>query len=248
VEILQGWENSLTVPNIVSDDGTVDFAAQGEQRLAAQKSLGQPMLNTLKISGLQDIKDFYDYAKNNKTNSEVFVTTTASGTRLGVPELQIRHDIKKHNSTREEWDNVLNNIENIERLAVSGENNSFGNRHLLLKVNTPNGVYGVTISLSGEHNDIETIFKSTGKNGVDAWLNKAASKRPELNSPVESRISGVTPSLPPLKDIISQARKNLGQNRRGQNRPQQSGDTAGLGEWLDRAEYRAAGKRNRRAI
>jgi hypothetical protein len=43
VEILQGWENGLTAPNIVRQENETDV--QYEQRMAAQESLGQPITN-----------------------------------------------------------------------------------------------------------------------------------------------------------------------------------------------------------
>ncbi|GBR72782.1 putative phage protein p10 [Candidatus Termititenax aidoneus] len=220
-EILNGWlgedrRQSLKVPNVRRLEN--ETTAQYEQRLAAQESLGQPMLNArMTAFGSSNFTDFYKWAENNtdKKNKKYFEYRN-NNLDLDIPEDIIKHDKNKHGLSAAEIKNVLANIKIPER-AVFNNKSSIGGQAVLLKVNTGSGDYGVVLETFPKRNIVTTIFKSTGENGVDAWLNKnggvTQATAPSENNPSQSgqRADNLPVASPftPLTDIIAQTRANI---------------------------------------
>jgi hypothetical protein len=76
----------------------------------------------------------------------------------------------------------------------------------LLKIQTPENAYGVTLEVNQNGNNvITTAFKSTGENGVASWINKEAGLSPLA-------VSSGSSLGQPLIDIITQARERSGAN------------------------------------
>lgn len=171
-----------------------------------------PLEQAMFKSPLKNVGEFYDsVVKGEENRPRYFSFTTPSGAEVGLPDYVVRHDINGHNLTNTDLENVFENLENIERYGVSERPTEFAEKSLLLKVNTPQGPYGVAVALGKNQNFISTVFKSTGEKGVDAWIESGASLRPANNPPAalgETPIS-VVPQGKPLKDIISEARSEI---------------------------------------
>jgi hypothetical protein len=183
--------------------------------------------------GSSSFTDFYKWAETNKDKrNKKYFEYRADGIEFDVPEDTVKHDKNKHGLTLEEWQELAGNVRTPARFAP-GKKSTIGSNGVLLKIKTPSGFYGLSFEVFKDRNIVTTAFKSTEK-GIAAWIKKnavgtmqtASTTGPETNN-LES--GGLLPEQC-LTDIIARVRKNLGQNRRGQNRPQQSGDTARLGE------------------
>lgn len=118
-------------------------------------------------------------------------------------QVRIKHDAvnhteNKHQLTSDEWNNILENLTNIEKAEISKE--TFSNDKVaLVKINTPMGKYGVAIQFANGKNYIATAFKSTDK-GINAWMKKSSAKTLS-NNPIAT-----------LEDKSSESDVILGQN------------------------------------
>lgn len=162
-------------------------------------------------SPLKNVGEFYDsVVKGEENRPRYFLFATPSGAEVGLPDYVVRHDIDGHNLTHEELENVFDNLENVERYGVSNKETELAKGSLLLKVNTPQGTYGVSVALGENRNFISTVFKSTGEKGVDAWIEKEASRVPSSQpTATDDNVNSVATSGKPLKDIISEARSEI---------------------------------------
>lgn len=189
-------------------DGAIslDFGSVAEG-VEAGAELEQAMFK----SPIQSVGEFYDsVVSGQEERPRYFPFTTPSGTELGLPDYVVRHDINGHNLTRGELENVFDNLENVEAYGVSDKETELAKRNLLLKVKTPQGIYGVSVALGENRNFVSTVFKSTGERGVDSWIEKEASRVPSSQpTATDDNVNSVATSGKPLKDIISEARSEI---------------------------------------
>ena len=190
----------------------LDFNKAEAQSVSKGVETASPLEQAMFKSPLKNVGEFYDsVVKGDENRPRYFSFTTPSGAEVGLPDYVVRHDINGHNLTNTDLENVFENLENIEHYGVSERTTEFAEKSLLLKVDTPQGPYGVAVALGKNQNFISTVFKSTGEKGVDAWIESGASLRPANNPPAalgETPIS-VVPQGKPLKDIISEARSEI---------------------------------------
>lgn len=90
-----------------------------------------------------------------------------------LPSDTVIHDSKKHSLTEKDWNDLLENFDNIENAIVSkNKKTKNSNQDILLKIKANDDLYGVAVAIGNNFNIITTAFKSTGK-GINAWMNKA---------------------------------------------------------------------------
>lgn len=185
-----------------------------------------PLEQAMFKSPLKNVGEFYDsVVKGEENRPRYFSFTTPSGAEVGLPDYVVRHDINGHNLTNTDLENVFENLENIERYGVSDKETELAKNSLLLKINTPEGIYGVSIALGENRNFVSTVFKSTGERGVDAWIEKEASRVPPSHpAATNDNVNSVATSGKPLKDIITEARSEINTAAEGE----QSAETDAL--------------------
>jgi hypothetical protein len=151
-----------------------------------------------------NIGDFVDGVENMDTGKKsYFQYKTKDDVLLDIPSDTILHDKNKHDLKKEDWENLLNNIENIENWTESSYSTTQG-KALLLKVRAGDNVYGVTIEhTKNGRNIVTTAFKSTDK-GIDTWIKRETAKTlPSHPIASESKTPSVAPLSRSLKHIIA---------------------------------------------
>lgn len=181
------------------------------QSISEGVETASPLEQAMFKSPLKNVGEFYDsVVKGEENRPRYFSFTTPSGAEVGLPDYVVRHDINGHNLTNTDLENVFENLENIERYGVSDKETELAKNSLLLKINTPEGIYGVSIALGENRNFVSTVFKSTGERGVDAWIEKEASRVPPSHpAATNDNVNSVATSGKPLKDIITEARSEI---------------------------------------
>ncbi|MCD7739970.1 MAG: hypothetical protein LUH11_01285, partial [Candidatus Gastranaerophilales bacterium] len=154
-------------------------------------------------------------AKENNTKlQKSYFDYTDGKISVRVPHDTVAHDKNKHNLSADEWTNILENLSNIENAGISKKSNS-NDKVALLKINTPNGKYGVTIQFANGANQISTAFKSTDK-GIDDWIKKGSANRmtsePSSSSRDDNTSNAVALVSQNLNDIISYIKERIKSN------------------------------------
>lgn len=184
----------------------------------------------------ENFEDFYNQvfekeseAKENNTKiAKSYYQYNDDKVQVRVKHDAINHGKNRHQLTIDEWKSVLENLTNIENAGIS--NKKYSNDDVaLIKINTPNGKYGVAIQYANGTNQISTAFKSTDK-GIDAWIKKgSANSLP--NNPVatleQSSISDAVVSQN-LTNIINGIKEKLNPN---------SGNHEVMFQSIDQSDY-----------
>lgn len=200
-------DDVLTGAQIVFENGGIAFKNRGFT-LTEDGMFEQAMFR----SKIDNVGDFYDsVVKKEENRPRYFSYMTKSGAELALPDFIINHDISGHNLTRSDFETVFQNIDHVEKVSLSSERTDLAQNSLLVKIKTPSGFYGVAIALGKSKNYISTIFKSTGKKGVDVWINKGKAIGPTNNpsAPLGEPPISVAPYGHSLKNIISEIRKEI---------------------------------------
>lgn len=200
-------DDVLTGAQIVFENGGIAFKNR-DFTLTEDGVFEQAMYR----SKIDNVGDFYDsVVKKEDSRPRYFSYTTKSGAELSLPDYIINHDINGHNLTRDDFETVFQNLENIEKISLSDEKTDLAKNSLLIKINTPSGSYGIAVALGKNKNYISTVFRSTGKKGVDAWVEKGNAIGPTNNpsAPLGKTPVSVVPYGHSLKDIISEVRKEI---------------------------------------
>lgn len=154
----------------------------------------------------ENFADFYNQVfikeqeskENNTVIKKSYFEYKNDDIQVRIKHDAINHTENKHQLTSDEWNNVLENLTNIEKAEISKE--TFSNDKVaLVKINTPMGKYGVAIQFANGKNYIATAFKSTDK-GINAWMKKSSAKTLS-NNPIAT-----------LEDKSSESDVILGQN------------------------------------
>lgn len=200
-------DDVLTGAQIVFENGGIAFKNR-DFTLTEDGVFEQAMYR----SKIDNVGDFYDsVVKKEDSRPRYFSYTTKSGAELSLPDYIINHDINGHNLTRDDFETVFQNLENIEKISLSDEKTDLAKNSLLIKINTPSGSYGIAVALGKNKNYISTVFRSTGKKGADAWVEKGNAIGPTNNpsAPLGKTPVSVVPYGHSLKDIISEVRKEI---------------------------------------
>lgn len=121
------------------------------------------------------------------------------GLNLRIPHDTINHEQKKHKLTSEEWNNLLENIDNIAKADISKQKSSYDGKSVLLKVKTDDNVFGVVLETFKKNNPlISTAFIDTEKN-IDNWI-----KNEGVSSGTKTSFLNIT-----LNDIITDIQPNF---------------------------------------
>lgn len=122
----------------------------------------------------KEFAQFYAAAQNNAGKKQSYYTfTTQDGLDIDIPSDTILHNKKHPEMTAAKWQELLNNIDNIEvALALKNKKGTkYKGQPVLLKINGANTVFGVVAEIADNGRVlITTAFESMGKKGVDAWL------------------------------------------------------------------------------
>ena len=161
-----------------------------------------------------NIGDFYDFVKENPNNKQSYMVFLSNdGLPLDILSDTIKHDNKGHNLSKDDWNDVLSHIDNIEDAVLSVRPTNYGSRSYLLKIAGENRKYGVAIAYRNGSNLVTTIFKTTDK-GFEQWANKKTAKEPApyLQAGSSSKQAGnVTLGLS-INDIIDILKTNVNKN------------------------------------
>lgn len=189
-----------------------------------QSQVGAVMQNALHQSAMykspkQNFSDFYnqvfekekDAKENNANLKKSYYEYNNNNIYVRVNHDAINHGDDRHQLSAEEWENVLNNLSNIEKVGISKKQYSNDNV-ALIKINTPTGKYGVTIQFANGSNFIPTVFKSTDK-GIDAWI-KRGSANSSTSEPLTSRENSHTVAVVSQNptNIINYVKQKLNHN------------------------------------
>lgn len=132
-------------------------------------------------SPLSDMASFYDDVLTHpEKKKRYFSHMTPEGITVDVLSDTIAHD-QKHNMTANNWQEVLDNIDNVEAFVVS-DKPRFDGQPVLMKISTPSGKYGVVFEhMQNGRNIVTTAFKDSDKN-IDIWMKKETGKNQSLNT------------------------------------------------------------------
>lgn len=181
------------------DNANTDF----ENTVATQRSVNreQHFQSAMKKSQFSSFADFYNDVLENKQTKDKkqFNYLSNEGLNLRIPHDTINHEQKKHKLTAEEWNSLLENIDNIAKADISKRKSSYDGKSVLLKVKTDDNVYGVVLETFKKNNPlISTAFIDTEKN-IDNWIKNegvsSGTKTSFLNITLNNIITDVQPNF-----------------------------------------------------
>lgn len=181
------------------DNANTDF----ENTVATQRSVNreQHFQSAMKKSQFSSFADFYNDVLENKQTKDKkqFNYLSNEGLNLRIPHDTINHEQKKHKLTAEEWNSLLENIDNIAKADISKRKSSYDGKSVLLKVKTDDNVFGVVLETFKKNNPlISTAFIDTEKN-IDNWIKNegvsSGTKTSFLNITLNNIITDVQPNF-----------------------------------------------------
>ncbi len=181
------------------DNANTDF----ENTVVIQRSVNreQHFQSAMKKSQFSSFADFYNDVLENKQTKDKkqFNYLSNEGLNLRIPHDTINHEQKKHKLTAEEWNNLLENIDNIAKADISKRKSSYDGKSVLLKVKTDDNVFGVVLETFKKNNPlISTAFIDTEKN-IDNWIKNegvsSGTKTSFLNITLNNIITDVQPNF-----------------------------------------------------
>ena len=124
----------------------------------------------------ENITEFVDDVLNNNLEKKKYYSiNTHNNNEIRLSSDIIRHDTNEHNLTKNDWENIINNIDNVKDIKYSYRQTNYGKDNLLLEIETEQGNYGVVIAVNNNSNFITTAFKKENINLWNDWWNKASS-------------------------------------------------------------------------
>ena len=181
------------------DNANIDF----ENTVPNQRYVNreQHFQSAMKKSQFSSFADFYNDVLENKQTKDKkqFNYLSNEGLNLRIPHDTINHEQKKHKLTAEEWNNLLENIDNIAKADISKRKSSYDGKSVLLKVKTDDNVFGVVLETFKKNNPlISTAFIDTEKN-IDNWIKNegvsSGTKTSFLNITLNNIITDVQPNF-----------------------------------------------------
>ncbi len=129
--------------------------------------------SAMKKSRSDNFADFYKtvLSKPKNTNDkEQFNAVTKDNLNIRIPHDTVIHDENRHKLTADEWQDLLDNINNVSYAAISKKKSRFGGTPVLLKVDTENNCFGVVVETFAKNNPlISTAFIDTQSN-IENWI------------------------------------------------------------------------------
>lgn len=138
----------------------------------------QPLYQSaMKKSHFDNFTDFYKDVLSkpkNAKNKEQFNVQTKDGLNIRIPHDTIVHDNNRHKLSVNEWEDLLNNIDDVSYAAISKKKSRFDGTSVLLKIDTANNSFGVVLETFSKNNPlISTAFIDTEQN-IDNWIKNEA--------------------------------------------------------------------------
>lgn len=152
----------------------------------------------------QNIKEFYN--KVQKVPDDINkVKYSIPNKKLSIPASAMHHANTEHSLTDADWENVVNNIDNIFIAGETDEANAYSKENYRVGIKTGNKYYGLIIGVENKDNYIATVFPNTQK-GVEAWVNEKGKTPSKVHSgkPAEAPLSKRSSN-----DIITYLKENL---------------------------------------
>lgn len=181
------------------DNTNVDFGNTVVTQRAVNRE--QHFQAAMKKSQFSSFADFYNDVLENKQTKDKkqFNYLSNEGLNLRIPHDTINHEQKKHKLTAEEWNSLLENIDNIAKADISKRKSSYDGKSVLLKVKTDDNVFGVVLETFKKNNPlISTAFIDTEKN-IDNWIKNegvsSGTKTSFLNITLNNIITDVQPNF-----------------------------------------------------
>ena len=172
----------------------VQYNVPAEQGVAQYQS-------AMKKSEFNSFDDFYNDVLANKQAKEKkqFNYLSKEGLNIRIPHDTVNHEQKKHKLTSDEWNTLLENIDNISSADISKQKSSYDGKSILLKIKADNKVYGVVLETFKKNNPlISTAFIDTEKN-IDNWIKhegvSSGTKTSFLNITLNNIIKDVQPNF-----------------------------------------------------
>ena len=162
---LQKYIGNWPVTLDIEDDYLIDleFVKSNDRRLGITEEAAAAAMYK---SNQPTFKDFYNYViKNPKAKGSYYEITNPY--KLRIPSDTILHDYNKHQTTYEQWDDALSNLENIQNAGISNKKISNNEMALLRILGFKD--YGMTIMLCRDYNIITTLFSGNTKE-IDNWI------------------------------------------------------------------------------
>jgi hypothetical protein len=164
VENMQDGTKQLYNFNVI-DNNTGDVYNQ----MREDEPYNQMYENTEK-----DIKEFVNKQNSNSFEKDTFFNLeTKEGLKIKIPNFTINHTNNKHQITSEQWQDITNNLDNIEYAVYSNKKTKLGDNTLLLKIGGTDVKYCVTITIGKNGNYITTAF-TDNENSIDSWMKQEA--------------------------------------------------------------------------
>lgn len=154
----------------------------------------------MKKSRFNNFKDFYDDVLSkpkNTSEKEQFNLQTKDGLNIRIPHDTIIHDQNRHKLAAEEWQDLLDNIDNVSHASISKKKSKFGGIPVLLKVDTLNNSFGVVLETFSKNNPlISTAFIDTEQN-IDNWIKNEAVPSGTKTSFLDISLNNIITSVQP---------------------------------------------------
>lgn len=190
-----------------ANDLISEYEQAGNLQLAEtiRNELNNPQPNkiyhqaAMKRSSFKDFKSFYNNVITNKNlkDKEQFNFQTKDGLNIRIPHDTVLHDKTKHNLKSQDWEELLENIDDISDAAISKQKSSYDGKSILLKVNTPNNTYGVVLETFAKSNPlISTAFIDSEKN-IDNWIKNEAIPSGTKTSFLGIRLNNIITNVQP---------------------------------------------------
>lgn len=157
--------------------------------------------SAMKKSEFSSFDDFYNDVLANKQTKEKkqYNYLSKEGLNIRIPHDTINHEQKKHKLTSDEWNTLLENIDNVSNADISEQKSSYDGKSVLLKIKAGNKVFGVVLETFKKNNPlISTAFIDTEKN-IDNWIKNegvsSGTKTSFLNITLNNIIKDVQPNF-----------------------------------------------------
>lgn len=186
----------------------IDKSGTIEDNLNYFDSLEPKFQSAMKRSEFTSFKDFYNDVLNNKQAKEKkqYNHLTGGGINIRIPHDTVIHDNNRHNLTADEWQELLDNIDNVSDAALSKQKSSYDGKSVLLKINTQNNTYGVVLETFAKNNPlISTAFIDTEQN-IDNWIKNEAIPSGTKTSFLGTRLNNIIRYIQPkFKPFVPKA-------------------------------------------
>ena len=163
-----------------------DIIAPLSSRNMLRSSQATDLYNNLSNSLTDSISDYAssllessqsntaDVKNNPAGEKRQFNARTKDGLNIRIPHDTILHEQKKHKLTADEWQTLLDNIDNVSNAVVSKRKSKYVGKSVLLKIKAGDKTYGVVLETFPKNNPlISTAFIDNEKN-IDNWIKNEA--------------------------------------------------------------------------